>query len=288
VLTIHRGDLAQILTSALKPGTLHLDRSLTALKDTGSEVHLTFANGATAKADMVIGADGVNSKVREVLLGPERPKYSGDVIYRGLFPIARLNGFIPEDHCKWWHDDRRFVLIYYITKSRQEAYFIAGIPEPVWGEDDYSPMSVTTEHVVNAFRDFHPNVVRVLKGAPEATRWAILERDPLPLWSRGRVVVLGDACHPMTPYMGQGGSMALEDAAMLVRCLLDAADVHPEVAFQLYEANRADRTRRVQLESKKGDWQRYQMDHAWVMGYDPFTVPLVQPAKEKPSVASAQ
>jgi len=277
VLTIHRGDLAQILTSALKPGTLHLARSLTALDDTGSNVRLMFADGSSEQADIVIGADGVNSKVREILLGPEPPKYSGDVAYRGLFPISLLNGFIPEDHAKWWYDNRLFVLIYYIAAARDEAYFVACAPEPVWGKGDYSPMPVTSEHVLNVFRGFHPDVLRVLGAAPEISRWAILERDPLPLWSRGRIVVLGDACHPMTPYMGQGGSMALEDAAMLVRCLQAAGDSNPDRAFKMYETNRAPRTRRVQVESRKGDWQRYDMDHEWVMGYDPFTVPLIEP-----------
>ncbi len=287
ILTIHRGDLAQILTSALRPGTLHLDHSLTELDDSGSKVRLTYANGESAKADVVIGADGVNSKVREILLGPERPTYSGDVIYRGLYPMSRLNGYVPEDHNKWWHDDRRFVLIYYITAGREDAYFIAGVPEPVWGKDDYSPMTVSTEHVVNAFHDFHPDVLRVLAAAPEASRWAVLERDPLPLWSRGRIVILGDACHPMPPYMGQGGSMALEDAAMLARCIGFAGDTNLERAFQLYETNRAPRTRRVQLESKKGDWQRYDMDHKWVLGYDAFTVPLIEPPGNAPRAAKA-
>lgn len=282
-VTIHRGDLAQILTSSLKPGTLHLDRSLTALDDAGTRVHLTFANGATTDADIVIGADGVNSKVREILLGPEQPTYSGDVAYRGLFPIELLGGYRPDDHCKWWHDDRRFVLIYYITAGRDEAYFVGGAPEPVWGGDDFSPMRASAEHLLKVFHDFHPNVLRVLRATPEGSRWAILERDPLPLWSRGRIVILGDACHPMTPYMGQGGSMALEDAAMLVRCLQEAAT--PEAAFALYETNRADRTRRVQVESKKGDWQRYTMDHEWVMAYDAFTIPLIQPKALRGAVA---
>jgi 6-hydroxynicotinate 3-monooxygenase len=276
VLTIHRGDLAQLLTSALQPGTLHLGRSLTGLEDNGRSVRLTFADGSTEQADIVVGADGVNSIVREILLGPEPPKYSGDVAYRGLFPISLLKGFVPEDHAKWWYDNRLFVLIYYITGTREEAYFVACAPEPVWGKGDYSPMVVSTDHLVNVFHGFHPDVLRVLGAAPEVNRWAILERDPLPLWSRGRIVVLGDACHPMTPYMGQGGSMALEDAAMLVRCLR-YADGDPRYAFTLYETNRAPRTRRVQLESRKGDWQRYSMDHEWVMGYDPFTVPLVEP-----------
>jgi len=279
-LAIHRGDLAQILTSSLQPGTMHLDRSLTALEDTGNHVNLMFANGATAKADIVIGADGVNSKVREILLGPEKPTYSGDVAYRGLFPIELLGGFKPDDHCKWWHNDRRFIIIYYITAGRDEAYFVGGAPE-VWGKDEYSPMNVSSQHLLNVFHDFHPDVLQVLKATPEGSRWAVLERDPLPLWSRGRIVILGDACHPMMPYMGQGGSMALEDAAMLVRCLRDAGSGDHEAAFRLYEANRADRTRRIQLESKKGDWQRYEMDHEWVMAYDAFTVPLVQPKKGK-------
>src|SRR5262249_52618547 len=92
VLTIHRAELAQILVLALRPGTLHLDHSLTAIDDSGSKVRLTFTNGVTANADIAVGADGINSKVREILLGPEPPKYSGDVNYRGLYPISRLNG----------------------------------------------------------------------------------------------------------------------------------------------------------------------------------------------------
>jgi 6-hydroxynicotinate 3-monooxygenase len=277
VLTIHRGDLAQVLTSKLRAGTLHLDHSLVGLQEVDDKVVLKFANGSSAEGDFVIGADGVNSKVREILLGPERPTYSGDVIYRGIYPIERLNGYMPEDHNKWWHDDRRWVLIYYIDARRKDAYYIAGVPEPVWGKDDYSPTVVSTEHVVNLFRDFHPDVLRVLAAAPETTRWPILERDPLPLWSRSRVVVLGDACHPMRPYMGQGGSMALEDAAMLFRCIELSGVQKPEAAFKLYEINRAPRTRRVQLESQKGDWQRYSMDHKWVLGYDAFTEPLIEP-----------
>lgn len=275
--TIHRGDLAEILTSALLPGTLHLGKELTGLEDRGQDVRLTFADGSTEIADFVIGADGVNSKVREILLGPEEPIYSGDVVYRGLFPIELLDGFKPEDHCKWWYDTWRYVIIYYISASRKEAYFIAGSREAVWGQSTFAPRQVSSKHLMDLYRDFHPNVARVLKAAPEVNRWPILERPPLPLWSRGRIVVLGDACHPMKPFMGQGGSIALEDAAMFARCLHETGPGDFRTAFLLYEANRADRTRRVQDESRKGDWTRYEMDHEWVLGYDPFTVPLVEP-----------
>jgi 6-hydroxynicotinate 3-monooxygenase len=104
----------------------------------------------------------------------------------------------------------------------------------------------------------------------------LLERNPLPLWSRGRLVLLGDACHPMKPHMAQGAAMAIEDAAMLTRCLREVGVADYETAFGLYEGSRRDRASRVQAVSHANTWLRFPEDPSWVLGYDAMTAPIVE------------
>lgn len=118
----------------------------------------------------------------------------------------------------------------------------------------------------------------MIEACPEgsALSWPVLYRDPKPLWSQGRVVLLGDACHPMKPHMGQGAAMATEDAAMLVRCFGECADGDLGAAFDLYEAQRFERTTRVKLESDKHEWMRHGSVCDWLYGYDVFSVPMLR------------
>jgi salicylate hydroxylase/6-hydroxynicotinate 3-monooxygenase len=127
---------------------------------------------------------------------------------------------------------------------------------------------------------FHREVQAVVRAAPDAHKWALFERDPLPRWTDGAVTLLGDACHPMTPYMAQGAASALEDAAVLARCL--RAHAEPAAAFAAYEATRRDRTSRIQLTSRENSWGRTRHDTSWVYEYDALTVPL---EAERPSAA---
>ncbi|HEU0075186.1 MAG TPA: FAD-dependent monooxygenase, partial [Dehalococcoidia bacterium] len=129
-----------------------------------------------------------------------------------------------------------------------------------------------------AFSGFHAEVRSVLEACPECHKWAILERDPLPRWSDGRVVLLGDACHPMTPYMAQGAATSMEDAAVLTRCLEASDDF--ESAFRLYEDHRKPRTSRIQAISSANTWMRSPnpSDPEWLYGYDAWSAPLEQPA----------
>jgi 6-hydroxynicotinate 3-monooxygenase len=125
-----------------------------------------------------------------------------------------------------------------------------------------------------AYKDFHPQVRAVLSACPRVHKWALVERDPLSSWGEGRVTLLGDACHPMTPYMAQGAAMALEDAAVLSRCLQGCGCDGIADAFRRYEVTRKDRTARVQLTSRENIWMRGRTDGDWVYGYDAWTVPL--------------
>ncbi|AYQ87859.1 6-hydroxynicotinate 3-monooxygenase [Burkholderia gladioli] len=277
-LTVHRGDFHALMTQAVAPGTIAFGRKLTAIEDTGSEVRLSFDDGTVETADIAIGADGVNSRLREHLLGAEPPRYTGYVAHRAVFPASLLDNK-PYDMCvKWWSGDRH-MMVYYVTEKRDEYYYVTGVPQVEWPAG-VSMVDSSREEMREAFDGFHPDIQHLIDVSPSITKWPLLERDPLPLWSRGRLVLLGDACHPMKPHMAQGAAMAIEDAAMLARCLDEVGIADYANAFALYEANRAARASKVQLVSHNNTWLRTNEDPAWVFAYDVFGVPLEAPSRE--------
>ncbi|KKJ05784.1 FAD-dependent monooxygenase [Burkholderia gladioli] len=277
-LTVHRGDFHALMTQAVAPGTIAFGRKLTAIEDTGSEVRLSFDDGTVETADIAIGADGVNSRLREHLLGAEPPRYTGYVAHRAVFPASLLDNK-PYDMCvKWWSGDRH-MMVYYVTEKRDEYYYVTGVPQAEWPAG-VSMVDSSREEMREAFDGFHPDIQHLIDVSPSITKWPLLERDPLPLWSRGRLVLLGDACHPMKPHMAQGAAMAIEDAAMLARCLDEVGIADYANAFALYEVNRAARASKVQLVSHNNTWLRTNEDPAWVFAYDVFGVPLEAPSRE--------
>ena len=278
-MVIHRGDFHAVLMEAVAPGTIEFGMKLTGLDPRGSVVDLRFENGDRVEVDLVIGADGINSRVREVLLGPELPAYTGYVAHRSIFPTALLGGLKIHDLTKWWSDDAHkdtHLVVYHLDKNREETYFVSGVPEPQW---DYglSFVQADLDEMRASFEGFHPEVQKVLEVCPAATKWPLFDRLPLPLWSSGQIVMLGDACHPMKPHMGQGAAMAIEDAAILVRCLERCGDDF-KTAFSVYEMSRKDRTSLVQKHSRDNKWLRHEMDPGWVFHYDALEAPLPDPA----------
>lgn len=273
-VTVHRGDLHALQMSTIKPGTVHFNKRLETLEETDSQVRLTFSDGEVTYADIVIGADGINSKIREELLGPEKPLYSGWVAHRALIRGGQLAKYDLkfEDCIKWWTEDRH-MMVYYTTGKRDEYYYVTGVPHPEW---DFQGAFVDSsrEEMFEAFQGYHPTVQALIESTESVTKWPLRNRNPLPLWSRGRLVLLGDACHPMKPHMAQGAGMAIEDAAMLTRCLQETGLGDYRTAFELYEANRKERASRVQSVSNANTWLRTQEDPAWVYGYDLYAQPL--------------
>lgn len=272
-LTVHRGDLQLALVRAVPDGALQLEKQLVDVIPGDTETQLVFADGGKAKADVVIGADGVHSRIREILAGVEAPVYTGHVAHRAIIPIERFGGHVFDDSTKWWHPEKHIV-VYYITADRKHIYYVTGVPEPDWRHEDwvYRGDARTLE---KAFEGFHPEVQMLVDNTTEVLNWAILERAPFELWHEQSVVLLGDACHPMKPHMGQGAAMAIEDAAMLARCLESSPD-DPTAAFRLYAANRQSRTARVQHFSHHNDWLQHTetSDPDWVFAYDVFKSPL--------------
>lgn len=277
-LLLHRGDLHAALASVVPPENIRMGRQLVGLDQTASGVALRFADGSVEDSDAVIGADGVHSKVRELLLGPEEPRFTGRVAYRTTFPASLLAGAQIDDCAKWWGPDRHIV-IYYVTPNRDEVYFVTSLPEPQWRNESWSAKGDLGQ-LRSAFAGFHPQVQMVLNACPDVHKWALYERDPLPSWRQGRVVLLGDACHPMMPYMAQGAANAMEDAAILGRCLDAAGAGGIEDAFARYEATRKERTSRIQLTSRRNEWMSTRTDPDWVYGYDAWSEPLAMAGPE--------
>ncbi len=271
-LLLHRGDLHDVLASTVPASIVHLGKRLIGLEERGGRATSIFADGERVQADAVIGADGVHSTVREILLGRERPRFTGRVAYRTTYPAARLGELVVEDSTKWWGPDRHIV-IYYVKPRREEIYFVTSTPEPDFEVESWS-MKGDLKMLREAYAGFHPQVQAVLAACPEVHKWALVERDPLPRWGEGRVALLGDACHPMTPYMAQGAATAIEDAAVLSRCLsgVDADGVAR--ALGRYERSRIARTSQIQLTSRLNTWMHRRTDPSWVYGYDAWTAPL--------------
>lgn len=271
-LCMHRAELHDALASAEK---------LVGLDQASGQVTLHFEDGTSAKADAVVDADGVHSIVRDIVVGPDAPIHKGRIAYRAVFPAALMGGFdIGPSRTKWWGTDRHIV-IYYTTNAKSEVYFVTSVPEPAeWLTRESWSAKGDVKELRAAYEGFQQDVRNVLEACPDCHKWAILEREPLLRWSHGRVVLLGDAAHPMTPYMAQGAATSIEDAAILARCLHAVKGEDIEGAFKRYETHRKPRTSVVQAISSANTWMRDERggDTSWLYGYDAWNANLDQPA----------
>ena len=273
-LLAHRGDLHAALASAVPDAIVRLDHRLNGLDQTGDGgVTLSFANGATARADAVVAADGVNSLAKRILFGESPPNFTGRIAYRTVYPAARLGGLEILDDCtKWWGPDRH-IIMYYVKPDRSEIYFVTSQPEPGFEFESWSATG-DIDALSEAFADFHPQVRGVIAASSEVFKRPLVDREPMERWGEGNVTLLGDACHPMTPYMAQGAAMAIEDAAVLARCLEGVDRAGVAAALRRYEANRQERTARMQLTSRQNAWGKGATDTDWVYSYNAWTAPL--------------
>ena len=268
-ITVHRHDLHAAILEKVQPGTIEFGKRLIDVKLDRAIAHLSFSDESAADADVVIGADGVNSNLRDAVAGPSKSRFIGAVAHRAIYPSTLLGGMQVRNCTKWWGPNSH-ILIYYIEQSRDEIYFVTSA-KGEWHSQaswEFCPR----EEVVNAFAGFHQEVRTVIETAPQLTKWPILDIEPVDRWSKGRLVLLGDACHAMMPYMASGAAMAMEDAAVLARCLVQADD--HAAAFALYQTSRMSRVTKVQRISAENSFLRHPTDPTWVFGYDAVTVPL--------------
>ena len=244
-LLLHRGDLHAALADAIRarrPDAIRLGHRVSGLTQNAERVTVTFANGATAEAAIVIGADGIHSPVRESLFGKDDPQFTGVVAWRGLVPMELLPAHISRTAATSWLGPGGHVLHYPVRRG-ELMNAVLFVERSDWQVESWT-VEGTVDELANDFRGWHADVHAIIRNIERPFKWALKLREPMPRWSQGRVTLMGDACHPTLPYLGQGAVMALEDAYVLAGSL--AHHPHdPAAAFAQYEAARRERTAAV-------------------------------------------
>ena len=239
----HRGDLAELLGAAMPADRVHVSHRLVDLEQKDERVVARFENGATLEADLVVGADGIHSRVRHLLFGPEKPRFTGCIAWRGLVPAERVrhldievashNWMGPDGHVvHYWVGGGKFMNVVCITEHG------------AWTEEGWTTPGKVADALAR-YQGWHPTVQALISSFPQTFVWALHDRLPLPSWTRGHVTLLGDACHPMLPFMAQGAAQSIEDGAALAALLHKMPDA-PEQALKRYEEVRKPRATRLQ------------------------------------------
>ncbi|MEW5421594.1 FAD-dependent monooxygenase [Amorphus sp. 3PC139-8] len=266
-LSMHRAVLHGALESQIPHEQIAFGKVLAGVDREGDAVRLSFEDGDSVVADLVIGADGIHSIVRHTLVGEEALSFTGRVAYRSVYRSERLGRKI-DDRVKWWGEERHIVT-YKIDPRREELYFIASTPEPDFEVESWSALG-DRDTLLAAYEGFHPDARIVLESAPDVRKWALAVRKPLQSWSDERITLLGDAAHPMVPYMAQGAGSAMEDAIILARLLSKTDPDGYPAALKVYEAHRIPRTTRIQRAASQNKWMHTasDTDTDWLYGYD--------------------
>jgi salicylate hydroxylase len=270
---IHRADLLALLAGQLPPGTVRTGRRCTGFRQDGGSATAVFADGTTATADVVIGADGIHSVLQGFVVAPAQPVFSGVVAYRGLVP--RVAGY-PADALRMWVGQSKHFLVFPV-RAGELLNYVGFVPSGAEVRESWSAPGDPAALAAH-FAGWDPVIGEVIAAitGPGGTgfRWGMYDRAPLPKWSSGRLTLLGDAAHPMLPHLGQGVNQALEDAVTLAT-LLGAGDGPAGVprALAAYEGPRRDRTARVQLGSRRqgAGWDSSGselVDRRWIYDYD--------------------
>jgi salicylate hydroxylase len=243
-LTVHRADLLAIIAAAFPADRVHLGHRLVGVTDRGDRVEASFENEARVTADLLVGADGIHSTVRAALLGEEAPRFAGCVAYRGLVPVERIAALGLEIGWQSWLGPGGHFIHYFVSRERL-LNFVGWTEHDTWSREDWTDRA-TIARALAAFEGWHPQVGRIIAAAETCFVWALFDREPLPRWSVGRVTLLGDACHPMYPFMAQGAAQAIEDGATLAACLVAGGADDPVGALRRYETLRRPRVSRLQ------------------------------------------
>lgn len=278
-LHIHRSDLLEALLAAVRNqgGTdLYAGHRATGSAQGGSSVTVRFGNGASAEGDLLVACDGVRSTVRGQLVERAEARFRGQVAWRALAPAAGLPERVTDCSSVVWIGEDRHI-VQYVLRGGSLVNYVAIAAQQEWAEEGWN-RPAPLEEVQKEFAGWHEDVQSLLSATPAGAlyKWGLFDRDPLEQWVYGRVALLGDAAHPMLPFMAQGSAMAIEDAAVLARCIEAFEDL--DVALSRYQAARSERTARVILQSRAqtnlyqrltGDKKRQRAASTeWVYGFD--------------------
>lgn len=279
---LHRADLHEVLAGAVRaaaPGAIRLGRRVTGFAQDEERVTVATAGGETFEGDVLVGADGIHSTVRAGLFGPDAPRFTGCVAWRATVPTASLpGGHVRPVASNWIGRGGHFV--HYYVRAGTLVNCVGVVEREAWLAESWSAEGDRNDFLAD-FREWHEAVRLLIRSAERCFRWGLFDREPMPRWSEGRVTLLGDACHPMLPFMAQGAVMAIEDAYVLAGCLA-AAGPACAAALERYEILRRERTAEVQRLSRgniaffhnadvddlQARLDRHREAHLWLYGHD--------------------
>jgi len=245
---MHRADLVDLLAANLPAGIVHTAHRAVGFEQDGDRAHVKFASGATAEADVVVGADGIHSELRPYVFPPSNPVFHGTISYRGLVPRERLPDW-PMDRWQMWAGPSKHFLVFPVRHGTMVNY-VGFVPTNEEMKESWSAPG-DPDVLRREFEGWDSRIGEVLKQVDKTFRWALYDREPLPTWTNGRLTLLGDAAHPMLPHLGQGANQSIEDGMALATILaqVDAAVV--PASLLAYERLRRERVAEVQLGARK-------------------------------------
>jgi salicylate hydroxylase len=289
----HRADLHRFLyrrVDELKKNCVHLNKKLIKFEEFSDGVTVYFEDGTSGSGDILVGADGVKSIVRDQMFGATQAEYTGDSAWRVTVPRQNLPENFMEHVMSVWMGPGKHAVTYWI-KGGELLNFVGCVETPVAPDESWTA-KFSWNKLQSDFEGWHPDIQRVISLADrnECYRWALYNRPVVKKWSTDRVTILGDAAHSTLPYLAQGAAMAIEDGAILARALLQSASI-PD-GLRLYQENRYDRTKKV-VETSNMNRRIFHLNSAaeikehfsnrsegddrngWLYSYNPLTVDLV-------------
>jgi salicylate hydroxylase len=246
--TVHRADLLDVLAAALPRDIVQLGKRCISVSSDENVAVARFTDGSEIEADVVIGADGIHSAVRASLFGPDAPRFTGKICWRCLVPVDAVPGGLPSTDSVTWLGPHGAVVVYLVRRG-ELVNVVAHYDNDTWTEESWIRECDRAE-VIENYAGWHESLMRLFSASEKHYKWALYDRDPLPRWTKGRVTILGDAAHPMLPYLGQGACQAMEDGCVLAMALDSMRDDLP-AALMLYERVRLPRASRVVLYARE-------------------------------------
>ena len=248
--TVHRADLLDVLAAAVpRDVVLLLGKRCVSVDADGEVAVARFADGTSVEADVLIGADGIHSVVRTALFGPDAPRFTGKICYRSVIDAAAVRGApLAAGNGQWLGPHGTIVL--YPLRGAELINVVCHYDDESYRHESWVARC-PREEVLTRYVGWHESLLRLFAAGDTWYQWALYDRDPIPAWTRGRVSLLGDAAHPMLPYLGQGACQAIEDGAVLAAALSSpGASADPAGALGRYERTRRPRASRVVLTAR--------------------------------------
>src|SRR5215217_7898519 len=255
---MHRADLVDILAGALPADVVHTGHRCTGFEQDGDGARVSFANGVVAEADLVIAADGIHSELRQNVVPPSRPIFSGSVSYRGVLAHALIPHWPTASWQMWLGKGRHFLT--FPVRAGKLINYVGFVPADEATKESWSAPG-DPDVLRQEFAGWDPRIGSLLQRVQATFRWALYDREPLPIWTRGRLTLLGDAAHPMLPHLGQGANQAIEDGMALATILARADRKTAPAALLAYERLRRERVALVQRGARENGL-RYDSSYA--------------------------